>query len=140
MISDLIPMIDAAYRTIADREHRAMAGMSMGGSQTLQIPLNHLETFAWIGSFSAPLRSFDTKTAYNGTFSDPGAFNKRVRLLWIGAGTMEESMHKGALAMHEALDQAGIRNVFVESPGTAHEFQTWRRALYDFAARLFHTK
>ncbi len=140
MIADLIPMIDATYRTIADREQRAMAGLSMGGSQTLQITLSHLGTFAWIGSFSAPLRSFDAKAAYNGIFNDPVAFNNKVRLLWIGAGTMEESMHKGALAMHQALDQAGIKNVFVESQGTSHEFQTWRRALYDFVARLFHKK
>ncbi len=137
LIGDLIPMIDTTYRTLADRDHRAMAGLSMGGSQTLQITLGHLDKFAWIGSFSAPLRNFDVKTAYNGAFTDPASLNKRVRLLWIGAGTMEETMYKGALAMHQGLDQAGVKHVFVESKGTSHEFQTWRRALYDFASRLF---
>ncbi len=137
LLSDLVPMIDSTYRTVADREHRAMAGLSMGGAQTLQITLNHLDKFAWIGVFSAPIRGFDSKTAYNGIFTDPSAFNRKVHLFWIGAGTAETAMHDGAKAMHEALDQAGIRNVFYESQGTAHEFQTWRRDLADFAPRLF---
>ena len=63
-------MIDSTYRTVADREHRAMAGLSMGGAQTLQITLSHLDKFSWIGCFSAPIRSFDAKTAYNGVFAD----------------------------------------------------------------------
>ena len=138
VISELIPMIDSTFRTLADRQHRAMAGLSMGGAQTLQITLSHLDTFAWIGSFSAPIRNFDAKTAYNSVFADSAAFNGKVHLLWIGAGTAETAMHDGAKAMHEALDKAGIKNIFYESQGTAHEFQTWRRDLADFAPRLFH--
>jgi enterochelin esterase family protein len=138
VISDLIPMIDATYRTMKDREHRAMAGLSMGGGQTLQITLAHPDMFAWIGSFSAPLREgIDLKTAYSGAFADPDAFNRKTRLLWFGAGTAEERMFKSAQAVHETLLKAGIRNVFYESPGTAHEWQTWRRCLLDFAQRLF---
>lgn len=137
VINDLIPMIDGAYRTLPDREHRAMAGLSMGGAQTLQIALTHLDKFAWIGCFSAPIRSFDAKTAFHGVFAEPAAFNKKVQLFWIGAGTAETAMHDGAKSMHEALDKAGIHNVFYESQGTAHEFQTWRRDLNDFAPRLF---
>jgi enterochelin esterase-like enzyme len=137
VIDDLIPMIDSTYRTETDRAHRAMAGLSMGGGQTLQITLGHLDRFAWIGSFSAPIRNFDAKTSYNGVFADAKGFNQKVRLLWIGAGTAEENMHQGAEAMHAGLDQAGIKNVFFESPGTAHEWQTWRRDLNDFAPRLF---
>ncbi len=137
LLNDLVPMIDSTYRTIADRENRAMAGLSMGGSQTLQITLTHLDKFAWIGSFSAPVRNFDVKTAYNGIFNDAVSFNKKVRLLWIGAGTMEPAMYQGAQSMHQGLDQAGIKHVFFESKGTSHEFQTWRRSLSDYAARLF---
>jgi enterochelin esterase family protein len=137
VIDDLIPMIDGTYRTVADREHRAMAGLSMGGAQTLQITLSHLDKFSWIGCFSAPIRSFDAKTAYHGVFADAAAFNRNVHLFWVGAGTAETALHDGARAMHEALDKSGIRNVFYESPGTAHEFQTWRRDLADFAPRLF---
>jgi len=136
--SDLIPAIDGAYRTMADREHRAMAGLSMGGSQTLQITLTHLDQVAWIGSFSSPLRAnLDLKTAYNGAFADAAAFSKKVHLLWFGAGAAEERMHKPALDIHEMLEKAGIKNVFYESPGTSHEWQTWRRDLHEFAPLLF---
>ena len=67
-----------------------------------------------------------------GVFADAAAINKKVHLLWFGAGTAEERMLKPALAMHETLQKAGIRNVFYQSPGTAHEWQTWRRDLHEF--------
>jgi len=137
VVSDLIPTIDASYRTLATRENRAMAGLSMGGGQTLQITSNHLDLFAWIGSFSAPLRNFDVKTSMNGVLGDAAAFNKRVRLLWIGAGTAEEAMYKAGAQLHASLDTAGIKHVFYESAGTSHEWQTWRRSLNDFVPRLF---
>ncbi|MDO8632046.1 MAG: alpha/beta hydrolase-fold protein, partial [Phycisphaerales bacterium] len=71
MLDELIPTIDASYRTLADREHRAMAGLSMGSMQTLQITLKNLDTFAWIGAMSGPPRQgFEVKTAYDGAFSD----------------------------------------------------------------------
>ena len=137
VVTDLIPMIDASYRTLADRSNRAMAGLSMGGGQTLQITSNHLDLFAWIGSFSAPLRNFDVKTSMNGALTDAAAFNKRVSLLWIGAGTGETAIHEAATKLHAALEAAGIKHVLFESAGTAHEWHTWRRSLNDFAPRLF---
>jgi enterochelin esterase-like enzyme len=138
VIDDLIPAIDSAYRTLPDRYHRAMAGLSMGGGQTLQITLAHLDKFAWIGSFSSPLRSgLDVKTAYGGAFADAAGFNKQVRLLWFGVGTAEERMRGPALEIHQALEKAGIRNMYYEAPGTSHEWQTWRRHLHEFAPLLF---
>ena len=137
VVTDLIPVIDASYRTLKDRDSRAMAGLSMGGGQTLQITSNHLDLFAWIGSFSAPLRNFDVKTSMNGALTDAAAFNKRVRLLWIGAGTGETAIHEAATKLHASLEAAGIKHVVFESAGTAHEWQTWRRSLNDFAPRLF---
>jgi enterochelin esterase-like enzyme len=137
VVTDLIPAIDASFRTIADRENRAMAGLSMGGGQTLQITSKNLGLFAWIGSFSAPLRNFDVKTSMNGVLNDAPAFNKRVRLFWIGAGTGETAFHEATSQLHKSLDAAGITHVVFESPGTAHEWQTWRRSLNDFAPRLF---
>lgn len=137
LIQDLIPMIDAQYRTAADRASRAMAGLSMGGNQTLQITSAHLDTFAWVGAFSAPLRNFDIKTSLGGVFADAAAYNKRVKLLWIGAGTGETTFIEAAGRLHKALEGAGIRHIMFESPGTAHEWQTWRRSLNDFAPRLF---
>ena len=131
-------MIDATYRTLPDRKSRAMAGLSMGSGQTLNITMRHLDQFAWIGAMSGPPRQgFDATTAYDGVFRDAGAFNKKVKLFWLGAGTAEERIHASTLAMHDALVRAGIRNVFYSSPGTDHEWQTWRRSLQDFAPRLF---
>jgi enterochelin esterase-like enzyme len=154
VIHDLIPTIDASYRTIPDRDHRAMAGLSMGGMQTLFITLQHLDMFAYIGSLSGPIiprldaedvsgdesrqEFFDIKTAYGGKFADPLAFNKRVKLLWLGVGTMEsERFRDGIGGAVKALRAAGVRLDYFESSGTAHEWQTWRRDLNDLAPRLF---
>jgi enterochelin esterase-like enzyme len=141
MISELIPKIDAAYRTHADRQHRALAGLSMGGMQALQIGLTHLDQFAYVGAFSAPpIGRFDVATSYNGAFKDAKAFNERVRLLWFGAGSAEGGFAGAVKTMHDKLDQAGIKHITFDSPGTAHEWQTWRRSLNDFAPRLFREK
>jgi enterochelin esterase-like enzyme len=138
ILKEIIPVIDASFRTLAKREQRAMAGLSMGGMQTLNITLRHLDQFAWIGAMSSPPRDgFSIETAYEGVFRDAAAFNKKVKLLWLGAGTAESRFHTSSLAVHEALDKAGVKNVFFSSAGTDHEWQTWRRSLHDFAPRLF---
>jgi enterochelin esterase family protein len=144
----LIPYVDASFRTIPDREHRAMAGLSMGGMQTFQITFDHLDMFSYIGGFSGAATSMvlgseklDSKTAFNGALADPDAFAKKVHLLWIGVGTEEPAnMHAGLVRMHDALTEAHIKHIFYESPGTSHEWQTWRRDLKDFAPRLFQTQ
>ena len=143
MVKDLIPMIDATYRTIPDRENRAMAGLSMGGMQTFQITLKHLDLFAYIGGFSGAGGGFggvpfDPKTAHNGVMADAAEFNRKVRLLWLGIGTAEpKRMYDGVKAYHEALEKAGIKHAYYESPGTSHEWLTWRRCLHEFAPLLF---
>jgi enterochelin esterase-like enzyme len=154
VMHDLIPMIDASYRTVPDREHRAMAGLSMGGMQSLFIALQHLDSFAYIGSFSGPIvanlhvgdlnayrlqaQPFDAKTAYGGAFSNPAAFNERVKLLWLGVGTAESDQFRSGIGgAVGALRKAGVRLEYFESSGTAHEWQTWRRDLNDFVPRLF---
>jgi enterochelin esterase-like enzyme len=145
MVKDLIPMIDATYRTIPDRESRAMAGLSMGGMQTFLITLKNLDLFAYIGGFSgagggfggAP---FDPKTAHGGAMADADAFNKKVKLVWLGIGDAEpRRMYESVKHYHEALEKAGIKHVYYESPGTSHEWLTWRRSLKEFAPLLFAT-
>ena len=146
MVKDLIPMIDSTYRTIPDRDHRAMAGLSMGGMQTFQITLNHLDMFSYIGGFSGAGggfggAGFDPKTAHNGVMADADAFNKKAHLVWIGIGTAEpQRMYESVKHYHEALEKAGIKHVYYESPGTAHEWLTWRRSLHEFAPLLFQEK
>ena len=124
----------------------------MGGMQTLFIASHHLDEFAYVASLSGPVvygtnpderldaslqGKFDPKTAYDGLFSDPEKFNQRVKLLWLGAGTEEKELHARVSDVADALRRSGVQVVFFESPGTAHEWQTWRRDLYDLAPRLF---
>ncbi|HUX44749.1 MAG TPA: alpha/beta hydrolase-fold protein [Terracidiphilus sp.] len=143
----LIPFIDKTFRTIPDRDHRAMAGLSMGGMQTFQVTFDHLDLFSYIGGFSGAVNVFqmgnnklNTKTAFHGAMADPRAFAKRVHLLWIGVGTDEpDRMKSGLEGLHASLDEAKIQHVFYQSPGTSHEWQTWRRDLKDFAPRLFQS-
>ena len=128
-------MVDASYRTIADREHRAMAGLSLGGTQTYQITGANLDKFANIGIFSAPFGFPGVETGYNGLLAKPDEFNKQVKVFFISMGSKEGP--SSGRAIHEQLDQAGIKNVYYESPGTAHEFLTWRRSLNRFAQLIF---
>ena len=141
----LIPFIDSHFRTLTDRDHRAMAGLSMGGMQTFQVTFDHLDLFSYIGGFSGaagPMvlgnEKLDPKTAFHGALADPAAFAKRVHLLWLGVGTAEPArMKEGLERLHTSLDEAHIKHVFYESPGTSHEWQTWRRDLNEFAPKLF---
>ena len=138
MFTDLIPMVERTYRALPGRENRAMAGLSMGGAQTFMTALNNLDKFAYLGGFSGSCGgrggAFDPKTTCNGAFADAGSFNKKVKVLFLGIGSAEGP---GAKTFSEQLTSAGIKNVYFESPGTAHEWLTWRRCLYDFAPRLF---
>ena len=139
LIQDIIPMIDSTYRTIPDREHRAMAGLSLGGTQTLEISQAHLDKFAYIGSFSAPFGYPQVPGGFNGLLGDPAAFARQVKVLFVSYGAAGDLAARGSQAFHQALEKAGIKHVFYESPGTAHEWLTWRRSLYQFAPLLFQT-
>lgn len=136
-INELIPMVDATFRTIPHRTQRAMAGLSMGSVQTLYIGLNNLDTFAYLGVFSRRPMSAEEFSNFSGVFADAAAFNQKVKLFWWGAGTAEEGIYHATQANLAELAEIGIESVFVEFPGTSHEWQTWRKSLYDFAQRLF---
>ena len=133
-INDLIPFIDKTFRTFPDKEHRAMAGLSRGGFQTCNTVFNNMDKFNWMGTFSGFFMRDGIETAFNGIFKDAAAFDKQINLLFISTGTEERNPKETV----EALKAHGIKNiVFHESQGTAHEWLTWRRALNDFAPRLF---
>ena len=143
VLKDLIPMIDSAYRTRPDRDNRAIAGLSMGAGQALRIGLTHLDTFSVVGAFSGGAGKANPKTAFGGVFADPVGFDKKVSLLYLHSGTvgLDAGIHKGAKALYEMLQQAGVKNVaFRDLEGQGHEWQTWRYALNDFAPRLFQEK
>jgi enterochelin esterase family protein len=134
LLEDIIPMIDANYRTLADQAHRAMAGLSMGGMQTNAIAMEHLDVFSHIGIFSGGTVG-DPATAHNGVMANAAEFNKKVRLIFQSCGSRERP--ENVRASHEQLKAAGIHSVFYVSPDTAHEWQTWRRSLHEFAPLLF---
>lgn len=138
VMQDLIPQIDATYRTKADRGARAIAGLSMGAGQAMRIGLSHLDRFASIGSFSGGSREFDIKTSYDGAFADATKLNAKLDLLWIGCGA-EDRLYPGAKSLHESLEKAGVRHVWFEGAGS-HEWQVWRKHLHEFAQLLFQAK
>jgi enterochelin esterase family protein len=150
-VKDLIPFIDKTFRTKTDRQNRAMTGLSRGGMQTTTTVFANMDKFAWMGTFSGffmggmggrgaagtaqpPTISQQIETAFNGVLKDAAAFDKQMNLLFISTGTEERSPKETV----EALKTHGIKHiVFHESQGTAHEWLTWRRALNDFAPRIF---
>ena len=137
MFTDFTPMVERTDRVLPGREHRARAGLSMCGAQTFKTALNHLDPFAYLGGFRGSCGgrdvTFDLRTSCDGVFADPAAFNKKVKLVFLGIGSAEGA---GTKNFSDALTGAGIHNVYCESPGAAHEGLTWRRCLNDFAPRL----
>jgi len=135
MLDDIIPMIDANYRTIADQQHRAMAGLSMGGMQTRIITLANPDMFSYVGMFSGGSITMDDVNNSHG-------FKENVKLLFISYGSRE--LENGVTrfggnpkADTEALKNAGINTHYYISPLTAHEWQSWRRSLHEFAQLIF---
>lgn len=135
IITDVIPFVDANYRTIADRRHRAMSGLSLGGTQTYTITQENMDTFANIGVFSAPFGFPGVETGYNGLLAKPEEFAAEIDVFFISMGS-KEGVGTGR-GIHEQLEAAGVKHVYYESPGTGHEFQTWRRSLREFMPLLF---
>ena len=133
LIKDIIPMVEKNYRVIADTEHRAMAGLSMGGMQTHGITLNNPTTFAYVGIFSGGTISPDELT-------DAADFKKTNKVLFMSCGGKETGMAEGdnsVVKVAADLKAIGINAHSYISPETAHEWQTWRRSLYQFAQLIF---
>lgn len=129
LIKDIIPMVEKNYRVIADADHRAMAGLSMGGMQTHGITLNNPKTFAYVGIFSGGTIGADELT-------DVPDFKATNKVLFMSAGGKEKGMAEGegsVINAAEGLKKIGINAHSYISPETAHEWQTWRRSLYQFA-------
>jgi len=139
-LKEIIPTMEKAYRVKPGRENRAMAGLSMGGLQTMLIGMKHVDLFSHYGFFSGAIFDeilADPKTSLNGTFADANAFNKRVKVLWFGAGSEEKQFTKMAADTRKKLESLSIKSSYYESPGTYHEWHTWRRCLHEFAPILF---
>lgn len=132
LLNDLIPHIEKSYSVIADRESRALAGLSMGGGQALNFGLANLDTFAWVGGFSsAP----NTRRPAD-LVPDPVDATKRLKLLYVSCGD-KDSLFRITQGVHETLSEKGVPHVYNVIPGGGHDFRVWKSDLYHFSQRVF---
>jgi len=134
MIEDLIPQIDKNFRTLSDKKHRAMAGLSWGGHQTFDVVLTHLDMFYYMGAFSGAIFGLDAKTNYGGILSRADEFNKQIKYMFLGIGSQENF---GTDKLVEHLKSFGVNPQYYVSPDTHHEWLTWRRCLKEFLPNIF---
>ncbi|HWB87452.1 MAG TPA: alpha/beta hydrolase-fold protein [Bryobacteraceae bacterium] len=135
LLGDVIPFIDANYRVYSDRDHRAIAGLSMGGLESLEIGLNHLELFSYVAGFSAAVRPPEFQKAFASLTADPQSSNRKLHLLWIGCGT-DDSLFPSSQAFTKFLEEAKVKYKFYSVPG-AHTWIVWRQFLKEVAPQLF---
>ena len=131
LLDELIPRIEADYRTRTDARHRAIAGLSMGGGQSLYIGLGHADTFAWVGAFSSAV----SETVHGPLLADPEALNAELSLLWIGCGR-DDFLYEANAAFLARLDELGVRHTGHISDG-AHAWPVWHRYLHRLLPLLF---
>jgi enterochelin esterase-like enzyme len=132
LLTDLIPFIEKTYAVKADRESRALAGLSMGGGQALNFGMNNLDTFAWIGGFSsAP----NTKPPAD-LIQDPAEAAKKLRLLYVACGD-KDRLFRISEGVHAMLVEKQVPHLYNVIPGGGHDFKVWKSELYHFAQLLF---
>jgi enterochelin esterase-like enzyme len=131
LLDDVIPTIEGRYSVKADREHRALAGLSMGGGQSLNFGLGHLDTFAWVGGFSsAP----NTKPPAQ-LVPDPAAARKKLKLLWLGCGK-KDGLIRISQGVHAYLKEKEVPHIW-HVDGYSHDPTEWKNNLYLFSQRIF---
>jgi enterochelin esterase-like enzyme len=139
LIDDLIPFVQSNYRVYADRDHRAIAGLSLGGAQALGIGLTHLELFSRVAGFSPALGAVTSAEAggldFKTVFADSKRVNDQLKLLWIGAGT-EDTLFNSIRDFDKLMTDTGIKHTFKTNEG-AHTWLVWRRYLNEVAPLLF---
>ena len=138
----IIPFVDQSFRTIPDKQHRALSGLSMGGGQSFFVGLQHTELFSYIGVFSTGVfggiretKSFDAESAMPGLISQHEKYNKALKLFYISVGTDDPRLSSTQKAVAD-MRQSGLNITFNSFPGD-HEWQVWRKSLHDFAQKLF---
>ena len=133
LLNDVIPYVESHYSVQADPEHRAIAGLSMGGGQALTIGLRHLDTFAWVGGFSSAL--FGRSDAL---VAGPAEGGKKLRLLWVSCGDVDTLLN-ASKSFHTALDEKKVPHVWHVDSG-AHTWPVWKNDLYLLTQILFREK
>ncbi|MBN2172507.1 MAG: esterase family protein [Bacteroidales bacterium] len=132
LLNDLIPFIEKTYPVLKDREHRAIAGLSMGGGQSLNFGLGNLDKFAWVGGFSsAP----NTKSPEE-LVPDPEKAKEQLKLLWISCGDAD-GLLRFSTRTHEYLQKNNVPHIYLEEPGGVHDFKVWKNGLFMFSQLIF---
>jgi enterochelin esterase family protein len=137
LLGDVIPYVQAHYQVYTDRDHRAIAGLSMGGIESLQIGLNHLDQFSYVGGFSAAVTPAEFPKTFPSVIANPQSVNRQLHLLWIGCGT-DDGLFGASTSFSKFLDDSQVKHTFYKIPG-AHTWIVWRQFLNEFAPQLFQT-
>jgi enterochelin esterase-like enzyme len=132
LLSDLIPFIESKYSVLTDREHRALAGLSMGGGQSLNFGLGNLDTFAWVGGFSSAPNTMPPAQLLR----DAAVARQKLKLLWVACGD-QDSLFNISEGVHNYLVEQKVPHVWHVDIGGAHTFPVWKNNLYHFSTLLF---
>jgi enterochelin esterase-like enzyme len=140
LLEDVIPLVERNYRVIANADHRAIAGLSMGGGQALSIGLNHLDVFRWVLGFSAAIggQFINTEETLHTVLSDPAAANRRLRLLWVSCGK-QDFLYQANRQFVDTLTAKGVKVTYREPEGS-HVWSVWRKNLTETVPMLFSTR
>ncbi len=148
LLKECIPLVESRYRVAEGKENRALAGLSMGGIQTLNVGIAHPELFTYLGVFSSgwwanPPRGFgngnEAEKYYGMLKADKDGYNSNLKQFWISMGGKEDIAYNNCRIMRERLDEIGIRYTYFETPG-GHTWPVWRESLAQFAPLLFKQK
>jgi len=131
LLNDIMPYIEDRYSIHKDAEHRALAGLSLGGGQTMQVGLKHMDKFAWLGGFSSALQGASAASAADGS--------KKLKLLYIACGDAD-TLYNANKNFHASLESAKVTHVWNVVPGGAHNFPVWKNDLYLFSQMIFKEK
>jgi enterochelin esterase family protein len=139
LIEDVIPMIDATLRVHSDRDHRAIAGLSLGGGQSLAIGLSHTNLFSRVAAFSAAMGAGSNPETggvnFDEVLADSAGLNRQLKLLWVGCGT-EDSLFESNLAFAAQLSKYKVEHI-LRVTGGGHNYAVWQRYLHEVAPLLF---
>jgi enterochelin esterase family protein len=135
LLGDVIPYTESHYSVYTDREHRAIAGLSMGGEESLTIGLNHLELFSYVCGFSAAIRPATFSTDFASLVANPAQTNARLHLLWLGVGK-QDGLYPATASFAKFLDDAQVHHSTTYIDGL-HTWIVWRQFLQDVAPQLF---
>jgi enterochelin esterase family protein len=134
LLKDVVPTVEARYRVAGGRQNRAIAGLSMGGGQSLKIGLGHLDLFSGVASFSGAVPA-DFETRFGALLKDSKGTNERLKTLWIGCGR-QDSLFGRSSSLSELLTKYQVRHVFRATDGV-HNYTVWRKYLAEYAVLLF---